>query len=74
VLSSWAQPLRYITPHDAYQDQVFSDITVPLDAPLSSLGEYVSQAIRPLFEVFSGFSIGQGVVNEMTDRLIDRAL
>lgn len=73
-LSSWAQPLRYITPHDAYQDQVFSDITVPLDAPLSSLGEYVGQAIRPLFEVFSGFSIGQNVVNEMTDRLINRSL
>jgi hypothetical protein len=74
VLSSWAQPLRYISPHDAYQDQVFSDITVPLDVPLSSLGEYVGQAIRPLFEVFSGFSIGQSVVNEMTDRLISRAL
>ena len=74
VLSSWAQPLRKISPHDAYQDQVFSDITVPLDVPLSSLGEYVGQAIRPLFEVFSGFSIGQSVVNEMTDRLINRAL
>jgi hypothetical protein len=73
-LSSWAQPLRYITPHDAYQDQVFSVITVPLDAPLSSLGEYVGQAIQPLFEIFSGFSIGQNIVNEMTERLINRTL
>jgi hypothetical protein len=45
---------------------------VPLNAPLSRLGEFTKAAIDPLFAVFEGYEIGETVVNEMADRLINR--
>ncbi|HSH28747.1 MAG TPA: hypothetical protein VK971_02475 [Thiohalobacter sp.] len=70
-LSSWAQPMRYLSPgRRAYQNEVTSKVNVPLDTPLSALGEYVYTAIKPLFEIFDGFTIGISVVNELTDKLI----
>ncbi len=75
VLSSWANPGRYLSSdRTAYQDEVFAYLEMPLDLPISRLGEYVKKAIDPLFEVFDGFEIGQSVVDDLTNQLINRRL
>ena len=38
------------------------------------LGEFTKAAIDPLFAVFEGYEIGETVVNDMVDRLINRRL
>jgi hypothetical protein len=74
-LSAWAQPLRFIAPGRlAYQDEVTVQVNVPLDAPMSVLGEFVFQVLQPLYAVFDGFTLGKEVVDEFTDRLIERKL
>lgn len=74
-LSSWADWNRYISGgRKAYQDKAISSVEVPLDTPLSRLGEYVKNVIDPLFEVFNGFEIGQNVVDDLTNKLINRRL
>ncbi len=74
-LSSWVQPARYISPgRQAYQDEVVSFVNVPLETPLSVLGDFVGQAVQPLFEVFDGFSLSKDVIEDLTRRLIERRL
>jgi len=74
-LVSWAEPGRYISPgRVAYQDDVISFVSIPLDTPLSALSEYVNQAVQPLYQVFDGFQLGIGTVEEITQRLIERRL
>lgn len=74
-LGSWAQPGRYVSPgRHAYQDEVMTLVNVPLEAPLSTLPEYVNQAVQPLFEVFDGFNLGREVIEDLTRRLIERRL
>jgi len=58
----------------AYQDEVVTFVTVPLETPLSALSEFVNQAVQPLFEIFDGFSLSKGVVEDLTLRLIERKL
>jgi len=72
-LVSWANPGRYISPgRTAYQDEVFMHIHVPLETPLSALGEFVNRVVQPLFEIFDGFVLGKDVVEDLTRRLIER--
>jgi hypothetical protein len=73
-LQSWANPARHIWSRTAHQDVVIARTDVPIDAPLSSLGTYVGAVISPLFEVFEGFVLGQGVVDDLSARLIERRL
>jgi hypothetical protein len=74
-LGSWAQPGRHISPgRDAYQDEVVVFVNVPLDTPLSALGEYVNQVVQPLYEVFDGFALSKDVVEDLTRRLAERKL
>lgn len=74
-LSSWAQPRRYISSgSNAYQDEVVSEVTVPLDTPNSALAQFVDLATKPLFEVFDGFALSSEVVEDLTQRLIERRL
>lgn len=72
-LSSWANPLRRL-PHrySAYQDEVIAFVNVPLDMPLSVLSQYVNQVVKPLFEVFEGFTLNEDIVEDITRRLIER--
>lgn len=75
TLGSWADRGRSISPgRTAYQDEVEVFVNVPLNVPLSALSEYVMQAVQPLFEVFDGFSISKEVVEDLTNRLIERRL
>ncbi|AAR23229.1 gp78 [Burkholderia pseudomallei] len=74
VLTSWANPARYITPRTAKQDAVTSMVTVPVDVPPSALAEYVKTAIKPLYEIFDGFTLPGSVVDELTQKLLERRL
>ena len=74
-LSSWAQPMRYWSSGgQAYQDDVTVFVTIPLNTPLSALSEYVNEAVRPLFEIFDGATVGKDVVEDLTRRLLERRL
>ncbi len=74
-LTSWVNPERYISSGQrAYQDEVSSYIEVPLETSLSAVGGIVAQIIQPLFQVFDGFQISSKVVEDLTQRLIERRL
>lgn len=72
-LSSWASPSRYIwRGHSAYQDDVVTFVSVPLEIPLSALAQYVNQATQPLFQVFNGLESDMNIIEDLTRRLIER--
>lgn len=74
-LTCWANPGRYIPRgYKAYQDEVLVFLSVPLDAPLSSLSGYVEQVVRPLYEAFDGFVLANDIIEDLTRRLIERRL
>jgi len=74
-LTSWANPSRYISPgRKAYDDEVLTFVSVPLETPLSALSEYVNQALQPVFQVFDGFPLSKEVVEDLTRRLLERKL
>ncbi|MNR23790.1 hypothetical protein D3C85_1408300 [compost metagenome] len=73
-LTSWADPMRYITPRKAIQDAVTSSVSVPIETPLSAITEHIKTVVRPLFEIFDGFSMPDSVVDEVTQKLLDRRL
>jgi len=74
-LAAWAHPGRDIRPgRIAYQDEVTSIVNIPLDIPLSAIGGVVGQVVRPLFEVFDGFELGDVIVEELTNNLLERRL
>jgi len=72
-LTSWANPGRYISRgQPAYQDKVLAFVSLPLDTPLSALGDYVKRVVDPLFEIFGGQLIGAQVIDDLTQKLINR--
>jgi len=74
TLSSWVNPHRLIVSNYlACQDEVIAFVDVPLDTPLSALSPYVNQVVKPLFEVFDGFTVEEHV-EDLTRRLIERKL
>jgi len=75
TLTSWVQPERYISPYrEAYQDEVITYASLPLKTPLLALSEYVNQCVQPLFQIFDGFELGTQIVEDLTQRLIERRL
>ena len=74
-LVSWIEPTRHIWPGGpTYQDKVSVFVEVPLETPLSALGEHVNKAVKPLFEVFNGFELGEDVVEDLTRKTIEGRL
>jgi hypothetical protein len=74
-LTSWAQPSRYISPgRHAYQDEVVVQVSVPLDVSMSALGEFVDEVVQPLYAVFDGFTLSKEIVDDLTNRLLQRKL
>ncbi len=70
-LVSLVEPAPYIPPEEpAYRDDIFVPVKVPLETPLSALGEYVNQAVKPLFEIFNGFELSQDVMEDLTRKTI----
>jgi hypothetical protein len=74
-LSSWANIDRHIPRGNiAYQDDITSQVIVPLETPSSAIAEYVYLITKPVFEVFNGVEIGISAVEDLTQRLIERRL
>lgn len=74
-LSSWAHPLRMIPQgRTTYQDQVISYQNIPLNTPISAIGNYVYQATKPLLESFGGFSLNSNTVETLVSDFFDRKL
>lgn len=74
-LVSWADRARYISPRGlAYQDEVLTFVNVPLETPLSALGDYVKRVVDPLFEIFDGFYLSNEVIEDLTQRTVQRKL
>jgi hypothetical protein len=73
-LTSWVEPMRYVSHRTAQQDSVTSTITLPIDTVPSTLAEYVKTAIKPLYEIFEGFTMPGAVVEELTQKLLERRL
>jgi hypothetical protein len=74
-LVSWAIPNRMLSRGwTAYQDEVISYVQVPLDTPLSALPDFVFQVTEPLFQVFDGFLLNKKVIEDLTNKVIERKL
>jgi hypothetical protein len=73
-LNSWSNPMRHVSLYKSRQDTVTSTVNVPIDTPASSFAEYVKTAIQPLSEAFEGFTIPGAVVEEMTQKMLERRL
>lgn len=74
VLNSWVFPGRSINPRASQQGIVTSAVAVPIDTAPSAFAEFVKIAIKPLFEVFEGFAFPGVVVDDLTDRMLNRKL
>lgn len=71
-LVSWADPRHFLLAKGpAYQDEFITCVEVPLQTPLSALGEIVNQVVQPLFEIFDGFELEKGVVEELTHEVLE---
>ena len=74
-LSSWANMGRRIARGNiSYQDDITSQVIVPLEVPSSAIAEYVYLITRTVFEAFKGAEIGISVIEDLTQRLIERRL
>ena len=72
-LSSWSAPQRRILSGKiAKQDELLTEIQMPLDVPYSALGEYVYLATKSLFEIFDGTEIPSSIVDELTESILKR--
>jgi hypothetical protein len=70
-LSAWAQRgRRWVSPGlTAHQDEVLSELAVPVSTPKTSIAEYVHTAIAPLFEVFDDTKFDLEVTRSLIDKL-----
>jgi len=73
ILTSWVEPSYWISRgYKAYQDEVISYLSVPLETPPSAIFEHVYKAISPLYEVFNGFQLSKSVVEKIVNEMIER--
>lgn len=62
----------YMPERKAYADNVMSQVNVPLDTPLSAIGNYVHEVVTPLLEKFDDFAISIDAVDRWTSKLFKR--
>jgi hypothetical protein len=73
-LSAWATARRFISEgYICRQDEVTSQVSIPLMTPDSAIAQFVQDATAPLFAAF-GWSPGIRVVEDLTKRLLSRNL
>lgn len=71
-LVSFVERDRYLPPKGpAYQDQLQSYVELPLDTPLSALGDFVERVVTPLFEIFDAFALDKRVFEELTRKILE---
>jgi hypothetical protein len=70
-LSAWAQRgQRWVPPGlMAYQDEVLSELAVPVGTPKAAIAQYVHAAVAPLFEVFQNTKFDLEVTTSLIDKL-----
>ncbi len=74
-LSSWANMDRHMHRGNiAHQDDITFQIIIPLETPSSAIAEYVYPITKTVFEAFNGEEIGISVIEDLTQRLIERRL
>jgi len=74
-LSAWASFDRHIHRGNiSHQDDIISQVIVPLETPISAIAEYVYQVSKTVFETFNGVEIDISVVEDLTQKLIERRL
>lgn len=74
-LTPWGNPgVFMIGEPKSRVDEITTCVEVPLDTPLPSIGQFVSDATRELFAVFDGETIPPNVVDQWTQKLLNRQL
>jgi hypothetical protein len=74
-LSTWANPMvMMIGSPQSQQDEVFSYVEMAADTPLKSIAPIVDEATKSLFVIFEGERIPTNVIEQWTDKLINRKL
>ena len=74
-LSSWAQSSRHMpipVRKKAYQDEVASNIKIPIDTPSSASHEYVYEVTKPLYEIFNGFELSKNIIEDIMSTMLTR--
>lgn len=72
-LRSWADPMRLLTGEPkAHDDEVTTFVELSTDTPISAIAPFVSEATRDLFATFGGYRVRLEVIEDLTQRLIER--
>jgi Putative DNA-binding domain len=71
-LSSWTDLSWDTNDGVAHQNEVVSYVDVPLHVAPSALAQYVEIAVKPLFQVFKGFSLSLAAIDRISRRLLER--
>ena len=74
-LASWSNPARRLSiPRVTRQDEVLSQVEVPLMTAESALGPVVAEVTTPLFNAFDGWAPAAEIVDDLASRLLERRL
>ncbi|MDR6827202.1 hypothetical protein J2X48_000920 [Bosea sp. BE271] len=74
-LSPWANPMVMMMGSSrSHVDEITTFVEVPSDAPFNALAPYVSEATRRLFAIFDGEKVPDNVVEQWTQKLLNRQL
>ncbi|MBK7555908.1 MAG: hypothetical protein IPI55_15295 [Flavobacteriales bacterium] len=75
TLTSWASQSFMLRSHrKSSQEEVESFVQVPLDAPISTVGNRVYQLLSPLYEAFEGFEQPEKFVADRVEKIINRKI
>lgn len=55
----------------AFQDQVISHVEIPMNTPLSAIGEFVEKVSQPLYHVFDGYALNTSFVREIVRKMLE---
>lgn len=72
-LCSWANPERMLHYHpEAYQDDLSTEISIPIDTAKIALSGYVHQVTNDLFQVFDGYTLPEAATEDIVKKMIER--
>jgi hypothetical protein len=73
-LSSWGDEQRgfYWSSAQCNDDDVTTTVTVPLETPISAIGQHVDRATKKLFQAFGGESIPLPIIEEIVNKRLSQ--
>lgn len=72
-LGSWSGVFRRVWPGKiAQQDELITRVQMPLYISYNAISEYVNKATKQLFEIFDGYKISIGEIEELTNNILQR--